>query len=123
MDNSNSLSQSANRIHIETDELILCLRQDQTFYAEVVDRKTIFLAGSNLNYNVNNSTEIKLLLMQNGFIRVTDSCYVNPLQIQEYNFKERKIELSNGRKLAIGLKYVDALMAFFSNRHPNLKQL
>lgn len=121
MDNPNSLSQS--RIHIETDELILCLRQDQAFYAEVVDRKTIFLAGSNLNYNVNNSTEIKLLLMQNGFIRVTDSCYVNPLQIQEYNFKERKVELSNGRKLVIGLKYMDALMAFFSTQHSNLKQL
>ncbi len=92
MDNRVSPSSPANRIHIETDKLILCLRQDQTFYAEVVDRKSILLAGSNLNYNIENNKEIKLLLMQNGFVRVTDSCYINPLQIQEYNFKERKIE-------------------------------
>lgn len=116
-------SSPASRILIETDELILCLRQDQTFYAEVVDRKSIFLVGSNLNYNINNSIEVISLLKQNGFIRISDSCYVNPLQIQEYNFKERKIELSNGRKLSIGLKYIDALMAFFSNQHSNLNQL
>ncbi len=121
MDHLNSFSTSTNRIIIETDELILCLRQDQTFYAEVINRKTILLVGSNQNYTISNSLKIKLLLIKNGFIRVAGSCYVNPLQIKEYNFKERMIELSNGRKLTIALKYMNELMMFFSNRYGNKK--
>ena len=98
-------------------------RQDQALYAKIINRNTIFLIGSNLNYNVSNCSHIKSLLIQNSFNRISGSCYVNTLQMQEYNFKERKIELSNGGELTIEFGYMNKLMIFFSNRNSNLKQL
>lgn len=103
-----------NRLHIENDELILCLRQDQLFYAKIMDRKSIFLVGPNLNYSVDNNINIKQSLLKNGFIRISNLCYVNPHQIQEYNFVERKIRLHNGWEMRIVNRYVKNLADFLT---------
>lgn len=106
----------ANRVLFETNELILSVRQDQIYYAEIIGNDCIQISGQSINCFISNENKsVVIILLKAGFMRINTSYYINPRQISEYYFKEKRIVLNNGTRLKIGRNYMKYLSAFFAN--------
>lgn len=118
MDKQTTILSKAEKILIETDELIFPVRIEQILYAEITKSHTIRFYEAGKNYQFpGNKNVLASFLKLTGFIPVQANLFVNPCQISEYNIKDQIVRFPAGLCLDIHPKFRKTLFDFFSKQN------